>query len=99
MQKYKYRNKTRNGQCRKIRSLHNGGCLGERDPGNSSFLRLQGGSGLLGGSTLRLLLLSSVGSVRGGALLLSRQRNIVVRHDGDFLHLRVVDLDNHAILL
>src|SRR3954471_18930589 len=99
MQKYKYRNKTRNGQCRKIRSLHNGGCLGERDADNSSFLRLQGGSGLLGGSTLRLLILASVGSVRGGALPLRRQWHIVVGHNGDFLHLGVIDLGIHAILL
>src|SRR3954471_8141832 len=69
--KYKYRNKTSNGQCRRERGLHNRGCFGKRYPGNLYFLRLQGGGGLLGGSTLRLLLLASIGSIRGGALPLS----------------------------
>src|SRR4051812_31767500 len=71
-EKYKYRNKTNNGQCRRERSLHKMGCFGKGDPGTLSFLRLQGGSSLLGGSTLRLLLLASVDSVRGEALPLSR---------------------------
>src|SRR3954464_4859334 len=86
-------------KCRRERSLHDRGRFGKRNPGNLSFLRLQGGSGLLGGSILRLLLLASVGSVRGGALPLTRQWDIVVGHDGDFLHLGVIDLDSHAILL
>src|SRR3954464_1452177 len=52
--KYKYRNKTSNGQCQRERSLNNMGCFGKRNPGNFSFLRLQGDDSLLGGSTLRL---------------------------------------------
>src|SRR3954469_4176340 len=73
-----------NRQCRRERSLHKWGCFGKRDPSNFSFLRLQGGGSLFGGSTLRFLLLASVSSVRGGALPLSRQQDIVVGHDCDF---------------
>src|SRR3954464_11755132 len=97
--KYKYRNKTSNGQCRRERSLHKRGCFGKMDPGNLSFLCLQGGGSLLGGSTLRLLRLASVGSVRGGALPLSRQRDIVVGHDREFLHLWIVDLGSKVVLI
>src|SRR3954469_9574732 len=67
-----------------------GGCFG-KNPGGSFLFRLQGGGSLLGGSALSLLLLASVGSVRGGALPLSRQRDIVVGHDRNFLHLWIVD--------
>src|SRR3954464_8266667 len=86
-------------QCRRMISLHKWGCFGKGDPSNFSLFRLQGGGSLLGGSTLRLLLLASVGSVRGGALPLSRQWSIIVRHDRDFLHLWIVDLGSHAVLL
>src|SRR4051812_17035406 len=88
-----------NRQCRRKTRLHKWGCFGKGDPGNLSFLRLQGGGSLFGGSTLRLLLLASVGSVRGGALPLSRQWSIVVGHDGDFLHLWIIDLRSHAVLI
>src|SRR3954468_18152489 len=88
-----------NGQCRRERSLHKRGCFGKGDPSSLSSLRLQGGGSLLGGSTLRLLLLASVANVRGGALPLSQQRNIVVGHDCEFLHLWVIDLDSHTSLL
>src|SRR4051812_1785247 len=51
-------------------------------------------------STLRLLLLlSSVDSVRGGALPLSRQRDLIVGHDGEFLHLWIIDFGSHAVLI
>src|SRR3954464_1742848 len=53
--------------------------------GGFLLFRLQGGCTLFGGSTLHLLLLTSVGSVRGGALPISRQRGIIVGHDCDFL--------------
>ena len=75
-----------------------GGRFG-KNPGGFSLFRLQGGGSLLGGSTLRLLLLASVGSVRGGALPLSRQRDIVVGHDRDFLHLWIIDLGSQVALL
>ena len=75
-----------------------GGCFGKY-PGGSSLFRLQGGGSLFGGSTLRLLLLASVGSIRGGALPLSRQRSIVVGHDREFLHLWIVDLGSQVVLL
>src|SRR3954466_5653773 len=88
-----------NGQCRRERSLHKRGCFSKGDPGNLSFLCLQGGGSLFGGSTLRLLLLASVGSIRGGVLPLSRQRSIVVGHDADFLHLWIIDLRSHAVLI
>src|SRR3954471_17632361 len=88
-----------NRQCQRERSLHKWGCFGKGDPGNFSLLRLQGDGSLLGGSTLRLLLLASVGSIRGGALPLSRQWRIVVAHEGDFLHLWIIDLRSHAVLI
>src|SRR3954463_2506382 len=78
--------------------LKQGGRFGKH-PGGFSLFRLQGGGSLLGGSTLRLLLLASVSSVRGGALPLSCQRDIVVGHDRDFLHLWIIDLASHAILI
>src|SRR4051812_33892883 len=68
-----------------------GGRFGKH-PGGFLLFRLQGGCTLFGGSTLRLLLLTSVGSVRGGALPLSRQWGIIVGHDRDFLHLWIIDL-------
>src|SRR3954463_14186086 len=88
-----------NGQCRRKRSLHKRGCFSKRDPSNLSFLRLQGGGSLFGGSTLRFLLLASVGSVRGGALPLLCQRSIVIGHNGDFLHLWIIDLRSQAVLV
>src|SRR4051812_17378927 len=88
-----------NRQCRRKRSLHKWGCFGKGDPGNSSLFRLQGGGSLFGGSTLRILLLASVGSVRGGALPLSRQRSLVVGHDRDFLNLWIIDLGSQVALL
>src|SRR3954466_12313801 len=48
-----------NGQCRRERSLHKRGCFIKGDPSNLSFLPLQGGSSIFGGSTLCLLLLAS----------------------------------------
>src|SRR3954462_3730331 len=63
-----------------------------KQPGGFLLFRLRGGSTLFGGSTLRLLFLASVGSVRGGALPLSRQRGVIVGHDHDFLHLGIIDL-------
>src|SRR3954468_8902147 len=71
----------------------------DKHPGGFLLFCLQGGSTLFGGSTLRLLLLTSVGSVRGGALTLSHQRGIVVGHDRDFLHLGIVDLGGQVALL
>src|SRR3954466_11544004 len=88
-----------NRQFRRKRSLHKWGCFGKGDPGNFSLFRLQGGGSLLGGSTLRLLLLASVGSVRGGALPLSCQWSSVGVHDGDFLHLWIIYLRSHAVLI
>src|SRR3954467_10339076 len=99
MQRYKYRKKMSNGQFWRKRGLHNNGCFGKGDPGNLSFLRLQGGGSLLGGSTLHLLFLASAGSVRGGALPLSCQWSIIVGHDGDFLHLWIIYLGSHALLI
>src|SRR3954464_5890357 len=52
------------------KKLTQGGSFGKH-PGGFLLFRLQGGSALFGGSTLRILLLTSVGSVRGGDLLLS----------------------------
>src|SRR3954463_1019905 len=68
-----------------------GGRFGKH-PGGFLLFRLQGGNTIFGGSTLRLLFLASFGSVRVGALTLSRQRGIVIGHDRDFLHLWIVDL-------
>ena len=70
-----------------------------KHPGGFLRFRLQGGGSLFGGSTLCLLLLASVGSVRGGALPLSRQRDIVVGHDRDFLHLWIVDSGSQVVLI
>src|SRR3954471_20979237 len=75
-----------------------GGLFGKQ-PGGFLLFRLQGGCTLFGGSTLRLLLLASIGSVRGGALPLSRQRDIIVGHDHDFLHLWIVDLGSQVALV
>ena len=76
-----------------------GGRFGKH-PGGFLLFRLQGGSTLFRGSTLcLLLLLTSVGSVRGGALPLSHQRGIIVGHDRDFLHLGIVDLGSQVALL
>src|SRR3954470_2663067 len=63
-----------------------GGRFGKH-PGSFLLFRLQGGCTLFGGSTLCLLLLTSVGSVRGGDLPLSRQRDIIVGHDRELLYL------------
>ena len=59
-----------------------GGVLWKKSRWFFSF-RLQGSGSLFGGSTLRLLLLASVGSVRSGALPLSRQRDIIFGHNRD----------------
>src|SRR3954469_20796173 len=75
-----------------------GGRFGKH-PGGFLLFRLQGGCTLFGGSTLRLLLLASVGSVRGGALPLSRQRDIIIGHDRDFLHLWIIDLGGQVALV
>src|SRR3954471_13276741 len=75
-----------------------GGRFGKH-PGGFLLFRLQGDCTLFGGSTLRLLLLTSVGSVRGGALPLSRQRDIIVGHDRDFLHLWIIDLGSQVALV
>ena len=75
-----------------------GGRFGKH-PGGFLLFRLQGGNTLFGGSTLHLLLLTSVGSVRGGALPISCQRGIIVGHDHDFLHLGIVDLGIQVTLL
>src|SRR4051812_16225180 len=72
-----------------------------KHPGGFLLFRLQGGCTLFGGSTLHLLLLllTSIGSVRGGALPLSRQRGIIIGHDRDFLHLWIIDLGSQVALL
>src|SRR3954469_7892672 len=83
----------------KNKKLTLGGGRFGKHPGGFLLFRLQGGCTLFGGSTLRLLLLTSVDSVRGGALPLSRQRYIVVGHDRDFLHLWIVDLGSQVALV
>src|SRR3954468_13401444 len=80
------------------KNLTLGGRFGKH-PGGFLLFCLQGGSTLFGGSTLRLLFLASIGSVRGGALPLSRQRDIIVGHNRDFLHLGIVDLGGQVSLL